>query len=217
MRRRGSGEEVSIVDILEMYQKKLRNSYLSARRAIEEHIKYGLPIDNFFNALDDLESTFDRIILSVTLPSQGAPSRHLDIVLKPQEECQKKLVELRKMVEERRYNDALHMLDEIYETMRLALRVTLLVYAGWKTTLLRATYPSVVEYIPAEEIPVTDPLARRIYDVLVERGMMRADEIAEVFSEYSTDRINRALEELEARGAIRIRLRNGQTYFVPVR
>ena len=100
--------------------------------------------------------------------------------------------------------------------MRLAIRLTLLVYAGWKPSLLRATFPSVVEYIPAEEIPVTDPLARRIYDLLVERGMMRAEELAETFREYSVDRINRALEELEARGLIRIRLRGGETYFVAV-
>lgn len=212
MARRGR-EEVSIISVLETYQTKLRNAYLTARRALVEHVRRGAPLDNVITAIDGLESIFDRLTMSITLPSQGAPSRHLDVVLKRQEDVYNKFVELRRLLEERRFNEALRKLNETYEAMRLALRLTMLVYAGWRPTLLRIAYPEVVEYIPAEEVAVADPLARRIYSVLLERGEMSSSELAEAFREYSPERINRALEELEARGLLRVFLRGGETYF----
>jgi len=210
---RRRGEEVSIISILEAYQNRLRNSFLSARRALIDHIKHGAPLDAFLTALDELETVFDRLTLSVTLPSEGAPARQMDVVIKRQEEVAQGLTELRRMVEEGKLADALSQLSKVYEQMRLCIRLTMLVYAGWKTTLLRAAYPQVIEYIPAEEVGVADPLARRIYDLLLERGQMSASELAETFKEYSAERLNRALEELEARGLLRVFLRRGEPYF----
>jgi len=215
--RRGSGQEdSSIINVLESYQSRLKNTYMSARRALEEHIRYGAPIDNFYNAIDDMEATFDRLVLALTIPSSGPAARQMDVVIKQQESVYQNLTELRNLVGDRMFSEAVRKLDEVYESMRMAVRITLLVYAGWKATMMRAVFPGAVEYIPAEEIPVTDPLARRIYDVLVEEGMMRAEEIRDRFREYPVDRINRAIEELEARGLVRIRLRGGDVYLAAV-
>lgn len=168
---------------------------------LEEAKKGRVDREELLKIVDELEDQIDMTV------SQLVPERITDerfnAAMKALKEITGKIKELREHIVYERYPIAKPKVLEVQESIRLGFRLLTLIKAGAPMPIIFQTTPQFLEKTPIPEpIIYTNPMAARIYNVLVRKGEAAVEDIAAELkiTDETRDEFNRAVSQLISMG-----------------
>ncbi len=187
-------------------EKRVINALVSdILNALDEVIYGRKKPDEVLKLVDQLDDQIDSLVAS--LAPERITDERFSAAMSALRDLSDAITKLRRRIVEGRYRAARELIPDLQSKIRMAIRLLTLAKAGSPTPLIVQFAPEYVSEVKApESLVLAEPMAARIYGILVRKRREKVSQLAAELGidEKTRDSFNRAIAQLIASGYVTV-------------